>query len=162
MAFWRDVMGLEVTGSEPGFAFLVHRGARLGLGLTDHGGAVSGGFDHEQPGLDHVALAVDGPEVLDDWVAWLDAGGVTHSGAVRTDAGHHLNLRAPGGVAVELFVMSSETAAAFGLGGPSEGVAHGHGAAEAGRPWLRSGNRSCAVEGFPRRGGSVDRRSVGP
>ena len=126
VAFWRDVMGLEVTTRMPSLAFLVHRGALLGLGLTDHGGAVRGGFDHERTGLDHVALAVDGPEAVHAWAAWLDACGVPHSGVVETDAGHHLNLRAPGGVAVELFVLSPTSAEAFGLSSPAEGVARGH------------------------------------
>ena len=39
-----------------------------------------------------------------------------HSEVVESDLGHHLNLRAPEGIAVELFVLRGEVAAALGVG----------------------------------------------
>jgi hypothetical protein len=41
--------------------------------------------------------------------------GVPHSEIAETDAGHHLNLRAPDELPVELFVMKPEFAASLGV-----------------------------------------------
>ena len=55
--------------------------------------------------MDHIALAVSSAADLGEWTAWLDQHGVEHSEVVESDLGHHLNLRAPDGIAVELFVL---------------------------------------------------------
>jgi glyoxylase I family protein len=121
--FWTGVMGFEVTTRMPGLVFVVHRGARLGLGLTDHGGEVRGAFDERHSGLDHLAFAVLDPASLHAWAARLDEAAVPNSGVVQTESGWHLNLRAPDHLALELFVMSEAAAAAFGLDSPDEAVA---------------------------------------
>jgi glyoxylase I family protein len=115
VAFWRDVMGFEVFTDRPGLAFVGHRATRLGIGLTDHGGAVRDGFSERRTGLDHLALAVSSAAELDAWAARLAALGVPHSPVADSGDGLHLNLRAPDDVPVELYVMAPETAAAFGL-----------------------------------------------
>jgi glyoxylase I family protein len=123
VGFWTEVMGFEITTRLPALCFVVHRAARLGLGLTDHGGDVRGAFDERHTGLDHLALAVlDGPSLY-AWAARLDQFAVPNSGVVQTDAGWHLNLRAPDQVPVELFVMAPAAAAAFGLDSPDDAVA---------------------------------------
>ena len=122
-AFWVDVLGFEVTTRMPGLVFVVHRAARIAVGLTDHGGQVEGPVTPTRPGLDHLALAVPGLVELEGWAARLDELGVDNSGITPTDAGHHLNLHGPNGFPVELFVLSAAAAAGFGLGSADEGFA---------------------------------------
>ncbi len=119
-------MGFEVTTSQPSLRFVVHRDARLGIGLVDHGQAVTAPFSELCTGLDHVGLAIADVETLRAWEARLERLGVPHTGVEETEAGHHLNLRAPDGLPVELFVMAPATAAAFGLHHPDEAVAAFH------------------------------------
>jgi catechol 2,3-dioxygenase-like lactoylglutathione lyase family enzyme len=124
--FWSGVMGFEVSTREPSMCFLIHRDARLGIGLTDHGGTVGSPFDEHHTGLDHLALAVPDTAALDAWVRRLDELAVPHSPVVASDGGHHLNLRAPDQFPIELFVMAQATAEAFGLVAPGDAVAHTH------------------------------------
>ena len=124
--FWTGVLGFETTTRLPDLLFVVHREARIGLGVTRHGGSVTGPFDPTRTGLDHLALAVADAETLERWRERLDAHAVPHSGIVD-ESGLHLNLTAPSGIAVELYVMDAETAAAFGVAGGDEAVARGHG-----------------------------------
>src|SRR4051812_11561160 len=114
--FWTTVMGFEVGIEVPGATVCVHRASRTVVGFRDHGGAVTGAFDETQVGMDHIALAVSSPADLDDWTVWLDQHDVEHSAVVESDLGHHLNLRAPDNIAVELLALKSEVAAALGVG----------------------------------------------
>ncbi|MGY1603579.1 VOC family protein [Geodermatophilus sp. SYSU D00815] len=115
VAFWTGPMGLELVHREEAVAFLLHRTALVAVGLTDHGGAVTGPFDERRAGLDHLALAVPDEAALHAWVRRLDEHGVAHSGVVGTDAGAHLNLRGPDRLPVELFVLSPAGAAWLGV-----------------------------------------------
>jgi glyoxylase I family protein len=121
--FWVGVMGFEVTTREPSMCFVISRDARLGMGLTDHDGAVRGPFDEGHTGLDHLAIAVSDTGALDAWVRRLDELAVPHSPVLETDAGHHLNLRGPDHFPVEFFVMKPVTAQEFGLASTDEAVA---------------------------------------
>ena len=111
--FWTEVMGFRLVWDEPAIKLLVHPGSLTPIGLQDHGGAVTGAFDHTQPGLDHVALSVAGADDLTAWAAHLEAQGVEHSAVEESNIGHHLNFRAPGNIAVELFVLKPEVAEAM-------------------------------------------------
>jgi glyoxylase I family protein len=113
--FWADVMGFRLVVDTPEVCFLVHAPGRVGVGLTDHGGTVAGPFSEQRAGLDHLALAVADLGTLEAWQRTLDDRGVPNSGIVTSDAGHHLNLRAPDDVPIELFVLDPEAAAAFGV-----------------------------------------------
>jgi catechol 2,3-dioxygenase-like lactoylglutathione lyase family enzyme len=114
--FWTTVMGFEVAIEVPGACVCVHRGSGAVVGFRDHAGAATGPFDETRVGMDHIALAVSSVAGLDEWSAWLDEHDVTHSDVAESDLGHHLNLRAPENIAVELFVLNDEIAAALGLG----------------------------------------------
>jgi glyoxylase I family protein len=83
--------------------------------FRDHAGTIRGSFDETRVGMDHIALAVSSTADLDEWTAWLDQHQVEHSEVEASHLGHHLNLRAPDRIAVELFVLRDE-AAALGLG----------------------------------------------
>jgi len=121
--FWVDVLGFELIDEEPGFCFVFDRGAGLAITLTDHDQTVSGPFDEHHAGLDHLAYAVPDVESLLSWKQRLAGMGVPHSPIVETDAGHHLNLRAPDNVPIELYVMKPAFAALLGLETDSDPVA---------------------------------------
>ena len=114
--FWTTVMGFEVGLEVPGATVCVHRSSGTVVGFRDHAGTVTGSFDETRVGMDHIALGVSSVADLDEWAAWLDQHEVEHSGVVESDLGHHLNLRAPDRIAVELFVLRPQVAAALGLG----------------------------------------------
>ena len=117
--FWMEVMGFELIHEEAHYCFMFDRAAGLAITVTDHDQTVSGAFDELHTGLDHLAYAVPDVESLLSWEQRLDRHGVTHSAIVETDAGHHLNLRAPDNVPIELFAMKPEFATILGL---DEGV----------------------------------------
>ena len=113
--FWVDVLGFEPLNDDAAYRFLLHRDARLAVVLTDHAGTVHGRFDEHNAGLDHLALAVGDLDTLQHWAAALKARGVPMSGVVTSDAGHHLNFRAPGDVPLELFVIDERALASLEL-----------------------------------------------
>jgi glyoxylase I family protein len=114
--FWTTVMGFDVGIEATGATVCVHRPSATVVGFRDHAGTVTGAFDETHVGMDHLALAVSSVAALGEWAAWLDRHDVEHSEVVESDLGHHLNLRAPDGIAVELFVLRTEVAVALGLG----------------------------------------------
>ena len=113
--FWVDVLGFDLIDDQAHYCFVFDRGTGLAITMTDHGQTVSGAFDEHHPGLDHLAYAVPDVESLLSWEQRLDGHGVAHSPIVETDAGHHLNLRAPDNVPIELYVMKPEFATLLGL-----------------------------------------------
>ena len=148
--FWVEVLGFEPMNDDPEFRFLFHRGARVAVIVTDHGGTVRDVFDEHHPGLDHLALAVTDVDTLEQWRT-LDERGVPHSGVVPSDGGWHLNLRAPGNFPVELFVIGEAFARSLGLDPAEPAVAavtepRGRGPARS-----ATAGRACAA---PRRGGA--------
>jgi glyoxylase I family protein len=114
--FWTTVMGFEVGIETPAATVCVHRASGTVVGFRDHAGTVTGSFDETRVGMDHIALAVSSLDDLQEWSAWLDEQDVGHAEVVESDLGHHLNLRAPDNIAVELFVLRPQVAAALGLG----------------------------------------------
>ena len=119
-SFWTAAMGFETVIESPRFSLLVHRGMNLGVGITDHEEAATGPFDERRVGLDHLAFAVGDPDSLRAWEQRLTRLGVPHSGVTESDGGHHLNLRAPDNVAIELYVMSESFLATIGMGEPAD------------------------------------------
>ncbi|MGS0685397.1 VOC family protein [Nakamurella sp. GG22] len=124
--FWSEVMGFEKAAETPDYCLLLERSSSIGLAVARHDDGDGLPFDHRRVGLDHLALAVDDLARLVAWAEHLDRRGVHHSGIVNSDAGHHLTVTAPDDVPIELFVMSDEAAAGFGLSSPRSAVASGH------------------------------------
>lgn len=108
--FWVGVLGFELFSETDDHCFVLDRGAMLAVVLADHGGRVRSGFDELNTGLDHLAYAVPDVETLRSWAQRLTRMSVPHSDIEETDAGYHLNLRAPDDLALELFVMKPEFA----------------------------------------------------
>lgn len=113
--FWTRVMGFDVVADEEAYCFVFDRDAGLAVILTDHAGQVADAFDERRTGLDHLAYAVADVACLRTWEVRLDEMGVPHSEVTETDAGHHLNLRAPDDVPIELFAMKRELADLLGV-----------------------------------------------
>jgi glyoxylase I family protein len=103
--FWAEVMGFRVVMETPDFCFCVHPVTEIAISVKDHEGTVTGSFDETRVGLDHVALGVADRAELERWRDWLAENDVSQSEIVETEFGHHLNLRAPDNVAVELFAI---------------------------------------------------------
>jgi catechol 2,3-dioxygenase-like lactoylglutathione lyase family enzyme len=121
--FWTEIMGFETFTEDPRFRFLIHRGARLAVLVSDHESAVTGPFDELRTGLDHLAFAVPDIESLRAWEQRLTTLGVPNSGITETDAGHHLNLRAPDNLPLELFVMSTSMLSSLGFAEVADAIA---------------------------------------
>jgi len=110
-------MGFRLVIRTDEYCMVWHPAATLAIGLTAHGGAAVGPFDEHHAGLDHLALAVGDVEQLQAWSSRFAELGVAHSQLTETEAGHHLNVRAPDGIAIELFVLGYGFAAeVLGLG----------------------------------------------
>ncbi len=98
--FYRELFdGNVVDVSDAISPFHVCVAGDLMLGFRAHGG--SGTFDHRNPGLDHVAFAVESAAELDAWRLRLDELGVKHSGIQEDPSGLHLNARDPDDIAIE-------------------------------------------------------------
>lgn len=108
--FWCDVMGFQVAMQAQGYCMVWHPAATLAIGLTAQDGSAVGPFDEHHVGLDHLALAVPDVSALASWAERFARLSVTHSPITETDAGHHLNLRAPNHFPIELFVIKAEFA----------------------------------------------------
>ena len=96
-----------------------------------------GSFNPAVPGLDHLALGVSDVAELEQWAAHFDSNGVPFSPIEESEFGHHLNVRSPDGIAVELFVLSAAGMAAVGASS----------IATAEQRWFRATGRSGACSG---------------
>ena len=119
-------MGFSLVFEAENFCMLLERSAGLAIGLTNQEGKATGTFDEQHIGLDHLALAVADVPTLMRWEQWLADKDVEHSPVTTSDAGHHLNLRAPDNFPIELFVLSEQGAADLGLTAIEAPVAGGH------------------------------------
>jgi glyoxylase I family protein len=124
--FWTEVMGFETFVENPRFRFFIHRGAHLAVLVSDHESAVTGPFDELRIGLDHLAFAVPDVESLRSWEQRLTTLGVPNSGITETHGGHHLNLRAPDNLPLELFAMSASMLSSLRVAEPADAVAHSY------------------------------------
>jgi glyoxylase I family protein len=115
--FWTGPLGFELAVSDDGFRFLLRRELPVAIMLVGHG---TGTFDEHHVGLDHLAFAVPDVTSLTAWEERMRAYGVPYTPIVEGDGGHHLNLRAPDNLAIELYVINEKTAA--GLGSTAEAV----------------------------------------
>ncbi|MEV4824423.1 VOC family protein [Micromonospora sp. NPDC049274] len=113
----------DVTPPESGFRFrtLLHRAsfASVVLGCVEDppetrvdGDRPTGGdrFDERRPGLHHLAYHVPERGDLDEWVAHLDAVGVTHSGITTSkhEAGSQIWLRDPDNIWLEFYWVNRD------------------------------------------------------
>ena len=117
--FYDDVFGFPVAFEVPegaddatraalGFLFggVIYRlpGGQL-LGLRPVAGP-GDAFSEDRVGLDHLALAVDGPQELEEAAAVLDGLGIAHEAVKDLGRAQILEFRDPDGVALELYATA--------------------------------------------------------
>lgn len=124
--FWASVMGFATLVDGDDFCLLFEPSARLAIGLTNQQGHAAGTFDERRVGLDHLALAVVDVATLLRWEQRLTELAIPHGPISTSDAGHHLNLRAPDNFPIELFVLSDVGAANLGISTVATPVAGTH------------------------------------
>jgi len=112
--FWEQVIGLPVVLEAPNFFMCLHTPTMTAIACKVHEGAETGSFNPSVPGLDHLALGVSDLAELEQWAAHLVSKAVALSPIQESEFGHHLNVQAPDGIAVELFVLSEAGLAAVG------------------------------------------------
>jgi catechol 2,3-dioxygenase-like lactoylglutathione lyase family enzyme len=113
--FWTSVMGFVTLFDGDELCMIFEPSSKLAIGLTNQQGQVAGSFDERSVGLDHLALAVANIATQQRWERRLTERDVPHSAITSSDAGHHLNLRAPDNFPIELFVLTDEGAASLGI-----------------------------------------------
>jgi glyoxylase I family protein len=106
------LLGLQLLMRTETFCALKTGSDRLqAMFLTTHEGAREGPFSEFTVSLDHVCLNVDSAETLAAWRRHLEERGAAHS-YQRSEWGHHINLRDPDNIAVELFLLEPDEASA--------------------------------------------------
>jgi catechol 2,3-dioxygenase-like lactoylglutathione lyase family enzyme len=113
--FWTSVMGFVTLFDGDELSMIFDPSSKLAIGLTNQQGQVAGAFDERRVGLDHLGLAVADSATLHEWEQRLTELDVPHSSVTTSDAGHHLNLRAPDNFPIELFVLTDDGAANLGI-----------------------------------------------
>ena len=119
-------MGFATLFEGDELSMFADRSAGLAICVTNQQGLVEGSFDERRVGLDHLALAVADLATLQRWEQRLTDLNVQHDSITTSDAGIHLNLRAPDNFPVELFVLTVEGAASLGLSPDDRTVAGTH------------------------------------
>jgi catechol 2,3-dioxygenase-like lactoylglutathione lyase family enzyme len=112
--FWTSVIGFVTLFDGDELCMIFEQSSKPAIGLTNQQGQVAGSFDERSIRLDHLALAVADIATLHRWERRLAGLDVPHSAITSSDAGPHLNLRAPDNFPTELFVLTDEGAASLG------------------------------------------------
>jgi glyoxylase I family protein len=116
-AWYERVLGMRRLGdlpehATPGVAVRVEQvmnpATGMTFGLAQHEVTEDGDFSEFRVGLDHLALAVETRDELEQWVAHLDACGVPHSEIHEMQYGCVLVFRDPDNIQLELFAVAPE------------------------------------------------------
>jgi catechol 2,3-dioxygenase-like lactoylglutathione lyase family enzyme len=75
------------------------------LGLSTKAPDAKDAFTEFRTGLDHVGFGAASKADVEEWASRLDSLGVTNSGVISDQFGHHLNFRDPDNIALEIFAM---------------------------------------------------------
>jgi catechol 2,3-dioxygenase-like lactoylglutathione lyase family enzyme len=105
--FYVDTMGFEVVRERDGALILNAHGTSFAVLGAAPQTSTQDRFDPFRVGLDHLALAVDNAESLDELKQQLDAAGVRNNGVqddTRTGA-RYIAFYDPDGIAWELYAM---------------------------------------------------------
>jgi len=104
-------MGFQPGMEADTFCVCYHPETMIVVGIQTHEGT-EGSFDETRLGLDHVSFAVRDVADLHRWADRLATHSVEYSPLQESEVGHHLNLRDPDGIPIELFVLNPEAEAA--------------------------------------------------
>ncbi len=107
--FYVDTLGCQLVRETDGAMLVNVSGMLVALYETD---AYSSSYDRFNPfrvGLDHLALAVEDPGILEDLKRNLDAAGVRNNGVEEDPETHdkYISFYDPDGIAWELYSVST-------------------------------------------------------
>jgi glyoxylase I family protein len=111
--FYVDTLGCPVV-RETDRAVLVNvSGITVALIGTDSSSSSPDHFDPFRVGLDHLALAIENPGILEDLQRDLDAAGVRNNGVEEDPASHarYISFYDPDGIAWELYSIPTRSQA---------------------------------------------------
>src|SRR5437899_5517788 len=107
--FYVDTLGCQLVRETDKGVLVNVSGMIVALNGTD---SYSSSYDHFDPfrvGLDHLALAVEDPSILEDLKRDLDAAGVRNNGVEEDPDTHdkYISFYDPDGIAWELYSLST-------------------------------------------------------
>ena len=109
--FYVDTLGCKLVREAGGGILVNVSGMLVALYETD---SSSSSYDHFNPfrvGLDHLALALEDPSILEDLKRDLDAAGVRNNGVEEDPVTHrkYISFYDPDGIAWELYTVSTRS-----------------------------------------------------
>ena len=109
--FYVDTLGGQLVRETDGGMLVNVSGMLVALYETD---ASSSSYDHFNPfrvGLDHLALAIENPGILEDLKRDLDTAGVRNNGVEEDPETHdkYISFYDPDGIAWELYSISTRS-----------------------------------------------------
>ena len=116
-AWYERVLGMTLLGDFPEHATpgvparvvqVMNPATGLTFGLIQHESGADGDFSEFRVGLDHLSLAVESRDELEEWVERLDGCGVPHSAISDMLYGSVVVFRDPDNIQLELFAVAPE------------------------------------------------------
>jgi len=109
--FYVDTLGCQLVREIDGAVLINVYGTLISLNGTDSYSLIDDHFDPFRVGLDHLALAIEDPGILEDLKRDLDTAGVRNNG-VEVDPETHdkyISFYDPDGIAWELYSVSTRS-----------------------------------------------------
>ena len=107
--FYVDTLGGQLVRETDGGILVNVSGMLVALYETDSPSSIYDHFDPFRVGLDHLALAIEDPGILEDLKRDLDAAGVRNHGVEEDPETHskYISFYDPDGIAWELYSIST-------------------------------------------------------
>jgi glyoxylase I family protein len=111
--FYVDTLGCQVVRETDGGVLVSVSGIIVALIGTDSSSPSNDHFDPFRVGLDHLALAIENPGILEDLKRDLDAAGVRNNGVEEDPKSHvkYISFYDPDGIAWELYSTPTRSGA---------------------------------------------------
>ena len=111
--FYVDTLGGQLVREIDGAVLVNVYGTLIALYGTDSYASSDDHFDPFRVGLDHLALAIENPGILEDLKRDLDAAGVRNNGVEEDPESHrkYISFYDPDGIAWELYSVATRPTA---------------------------------------------------
>ena len=109
--FYIDILGSQLVRETDGGVLVNISGMLVALYETDSYSSRHDRFNPFRVGLDHLAIAVEDPNILEDLKQELDAAGVPNNGVEQDPETHdkYISFHDPDGIAWELYSISTRS-----------------------------------------------------
>ena len=109
--FYVDTLGCQLVREIDGAVLVNMYGTLIALYGADSSTSKNDRFDPFRVGLDHLALALEDPSILEDLKRDLDAAGVRNNGVEEDPETHskYISFSDPDGIAWELYSVSTHS-----------------------------------------------------